>query len=727
MTQFGRAFPSRHVGMFIPSASGPMNGLDADTVNFVITPSGSDQLFATTTLIDTATRTVSNSWGTPDKGPAWAAPDANTTFFDVDGAALTYFPGTVSAQNAIYNAMTSTVVDGEITFDFQATNIANISEAVIDIMLRAGSAYSGTRTGLGVRIDYDNYTVTPGMDVMLFGLLNSSGGAKTLTTVRFSDGTTDFSALWHAKIALSGTRLMAKFWKSGDPEPPNYIYDDPDVTTNLPSQYASAAGGLQIGLGSFASASLSRPQINIDNLNVSSVFTGFQDYNLATYYKITPSATEVRESADSATVLFAITPSAAEGAQFVDSGSIYYDIQAITTSEGRESADAGTVYYDIQASSTDTAQFVDAATVVFAITPSAAETRESADAATVYYDIQTSDAQAFAGVDAATVNFAITPATTFEGREEADAATVLYAITPSAAESAQFVDTGAVYVDIQASSTDVAGFVDSATVAVVITPTTSSETAQFVDAGTVPVALTPSSVDVPVYAESGTVPVKITPSATEQYTPAAQDAATVLYTITPDYTEHFHPTETVTVPFAITPSGVDELPIQDSGIAVMTITPSGTDEIGLETVAIVPYTITPETSAEGDIVYYDITPSAVSAQGWSDDAQVYMTITPSMVEEAQTSTFGTIYYSITPIFFEHAEMADAATVTMFITPSTLFEARKIANYLLVGTLRDKWTSSLDVVTYTGRLHEQSYQIVDFFNRWGVVWHGRGDE
>lgn len=727
----GRSFPSRHVGLYMPfSGSNVMT--DSGTVLFTITPATNEQFWQIIPYKDTATRNIAVGWDVPDIGsPYWVNTPitGDDTWLNVNGTQLRAVPPNASGwykvmQYTSLNVSTNTELKGDIILPVLPAG-ANVNEVWINVRDYGADSEDPTlQSFYSLRILFKS----DGSWTYVFYVTVSDTVLQAVNAVfPFWAGTYTYTAgsTMKFKFHVLGDPplLRAKIWDGAGSEPTDWMKEI--IDGDIASYSEPLSGGVSLQMVSQANSF----EYRFDNMQATAFLPYTEPSTTVIYVDLQPStAQEGREGLDSATVVVAITPSAAETAQFVDTGNISYKLTPSTPQEGREGLDSATILVDLQNSSTDTAQYVESATVPVAITPTTTfEARVSTDAATAGVVLTPSSTDTAQYVEAATVGVVLTPITTSEGRESADAQTVLYDIQNSATESAQFVDADTVLVDLQNSSTETAQFVDSATVAVALTPS-ASESAQFVDAGTVPVALSPSAVDVPVYVESATVPVKLTPSSSEVYIPAVSDAATIIYTFTPDTaseTQQF--AESATVLVTITPSYLDEFPIQDAATVSVLITPLTTfEQIGQEEVLTIPYLITPETSAEGDIVYFDIEPSAVIAHGWEDAAEIYVDISGDSLEEARTSTTGLINFVLTPSYTEFAEALDAATVPLILTPFTLVERRQLANYLLVGTVRSKFIGTMKQNDLSASMHS-NYVVQDFFGRWGYVWHGRGDE
>lgn len=568
----------------------------------------------------------------------------------------------------------------------------------------------------------------PTLGLRLFCTRMVSGGANSLGSgVTIDAGGYVAGDLYWLELSCDGNLIQAKAYKYGAADP-GWLSSFTDGTWTV-------AG--EVGL---------RVRANSGNTNLSTArYYEYHAYDLSvliggTIYTdsgtvsvlITPSYTDNREiTENTVTVPVLVSPSGTDLHEITDAATVSVKLTPSST-DSLQAADAATVAVKVSPSSSDVAGFVDAATVAVKITPSAAEIADQGDSLTIPVLVTPSSTDAAAYVDSQTVGVVVTPsaveirertdsgtvavlvtpATVSELREQTDAVTVGVKITPTGTDQSQFGDSATVSVKLTPSSTDAAGFVDTGTVGVTITPTTVVEQMAKTDQATIPVTVTPSGTDLHTISDANTVNVAVTPVAQEAL--AGADAGVVPVVITPSATDLVAKTwiDAATVPVTILPAtDAESRESLDSGTVRVSVTPAAPAEA--VNLYVVPVTLTPE---------------GTDARLFEEFQLLVVTVTPDGTEsELSLSTITEVPVITTPSMVEIFDISEAATVDVLISPATVVESWTPTDYLLVGTLTQKWGGTLEdrVIIATPEVTEFTAVIEERI--YSGRFRGRGDE
>jgi hypothetical protein len=634
---------------------------DAGTVTVKITPNAA----APVALSDAANQTTAGSWGTPEIGPLWAV--TNGTGF----AESTAFSGSLqitptassSDDQSIYNAMTVSLADAEMTYDmfFDGLWLHSFNVAV---GARTDNAINGAVNfnSSNIQLYYQWNVATQHCTVQLWendfagGLQNPIGVAKDVGSVAAGEAV-------KTRWSFVGNRLRFKVWNDARVSEPAAW----DVDVAYSGLVVTRAGGVYFSFTSAGNAT-TVDHLSFDNIVVTQDISPWSDIS---------------------TVALKITPSGVDA---------------------RDSVDTNTVYVDLQASSVDTAQFVDAVTVPVTITPSAADTAQFVDTGTVRVSVTPSSVDTAQFVDVVTVPVTLTPSAVEVGIIHTDAATVSVALTPSAVESAQFVDSSTVGMVLTPSAVEAAQFADAVTVRMAMTPS-SADILAGVETGSVLVDISGSSTDVAADIEAVTARVTITPSVADILSGIDSDTSTVV--ITPGMFVIATTYEDVNeVDMTISASSTDQAQDTDANTVYLSITPGVLSEFAgdgdIVPVHVIPSVVEGFAYEEASVVSVDIDASSAEALSLTTFGTADLRIVPGLADE-------------------HLESQDTGEVYVTITPGLLEEERVIGDYLLVGVVSNHYTALLRDTNYVPTMQALQYTASDVVSGYSIIWHGRGDE
>jgi hypothetical protein len=231
------------------------------------------------------------------------------------------------------------------------------------------------------------------------------------------------------------------------------------------------------------------------------------------------------------------------------------------------------------------------------------------------------------------------------------------------------------------TGTDAFDGADTGAVPVALTPTTVAETMAKTDAATIAVALTPTSVDIRERFSANTIVVALTPVALSDVL-ASIEAATALVVITPSSTDVVAKQwlDANTVPVTITSTTVSE---------AVAKTDAATVQVAL----------TPVVSAEGmglDVIPVKVSPAGTDTRLFEEFQLLVVALTPSGFESGiSLTTITLVSFRVTPSLVEAYEISEAAVVSVRLTPLAVQEVYTPADYLLVGTLIQKWSGLVE--------------------------------
>ncbi len=189
---------------------------------------------------DAFARTVTNGWGTADKGGAWTVSGATNRYSVANGAGQQTITAPGATVDAMLTGVSSSATDLRLTMAWNRTAAAGTLYASI-LPRRVSSAN-----------DYRCKVVGSANGTLQMILVRRVNGVETTigsTTVAGVTVTADQSYSVACRTVPSGTstQLTGKLWRTGTPEPAAWQVSATDNTAAL-----QAAGG--IGLSSYLSS-----------------------------------------------------------------------------------------------------------------------------------------------------------------------------------------------------------------------------------------------------------------------------------------------------------------------------------------------------------------------------------------------------------------------------------------------------------------------------------------
>jgi hypothetical protein len=340
-------------------------------------------------------------------------------------------------------------------------------------------------------------------------------------------------------------------------------------------------------------------------------------------------------------------------------------------------------------------EYLDAATVSLALTPSSTDVADY--------------------VDSDTELLALTPSAT-EERQQYDADTQYLTLLPSGSDIAEFVDSDTELLKLTPSGTDIADYVDSDTERVALTPS-SDDIADYVDSDTELFALTPSATDVAEFVDSDTELFKLTPSGTDEYTPGAggteyTDSGTQYLALLPSGTDIAEFVDSDTELFKFTPSSTDIADYVDANTELLTLLPSSADIADYVDSDIELFKFTPSSADIAEFVDTDIgllkfTPSGTDIADYADTNVGLLIFTPSSVDIAEFIDSALELFVLTPGGTESlGGNIDEGTLNLRLIPILSEDIYFPFDTLLVGELQNHYTTIVS-----------THYTTEFVSRW----------
>lgn len=190
-----------------------------------------EQSFTPTyTLLDTFTRTVSNSWSSTDTGQAYTIDGGGvSTDFSVSGTAGQISHGTRN-QSRGQGLLTAIFADFDLTVDISVDKIASTASMFTDIPVRNQGG------GNNYLVRFEWLLAGTATHIQLYKVVAGAGTNFADVNLGITWAATDKFTI---RIRFSGTNLRVKAWKTGTQEPNAWNITQTDAT--FASGYVTAS------------------------------------------------------------------------------------------------------------------------------------------------------------------------------------------------------------------------------------------------------------------------------------------------------------------------------------------------------------------------------------------------------------------------------------------------------------------------------------------------------